>query len=199
MKRRPHQTDSTRAGVRRKAVRRQSPWKAWLADRAPILLFCGRFFGLLMLFYFLFYLPVSRRALDVSTLYYARFAGAILGRLGEGVRCAGSTISSPAFALTVLPSCSAFEFPLFFAALVIAFPSPIRPKIIGILAGTGFFLILNLLRITSLFLIGVHLPKVFTLAHERYWGTILICAIVALSFYWIKWAAPYPQNDPATA
>jgi len=195
----PRQTHSARAGNRRKRARGRSPWRAWLADRAPILLFCGKFFGLLILFYFLFYLPVCRRALDTSTLYYARFASAILGRLGEGVHCAGATISSPAFSMTVLPSCSAFEFPLFFAALVIAFPSPIRPKIIGILAGAGFFLILNLVRITSLFLIGVHLPKAFTLAHERFWGTILICAIVALSFFWIKWAAPYPQNDPAAA
>jgi exosortase/archaeosortase family protein len=205
MKRRHHRSKPAvrlnkpgrRSGDHGNAAAQAAHWNSWLGEKAPVLWFCGKFFALLVLFYFLTQLPVCQRALDATTLCYAHLASTILNGLGEATRCAGATIGSSKFSMTVLPACSAIEFPLFFTALAIGFPSRLAPKILGVLAATGFFFVLNLLRITSLFLIGVHLPQIFTMAHERLWGIILISAIVALSLFWINWAAPPQPHDAA--
>gem|GEM_PF-5404655 len=45
--------------------------------------------------------------------------------------------------------------------MLLAFPAPLNRKIPGIILGIALLLSLNLLRITSLYLVGVHFPRFF--------------------------------------
>jgi len=125
----------------------------------------------------------------------------MLNLLGERTHLAGATISSARFAITVVPECAGPEFTQFFCALVLAFPSRPLWRIAGIIAGASLLPLLNLLRIMSLYFIGVHFPGAFESMHERIWATILIGATLVLSFFWIKWAAPTPaiKSDAVAA
>jgi exosortase/archaeosortase family protein len=49
-------------------------------------------------------------------------------------------------------------------------------------------LILNLVRIVSLFLIGVYSPRIFALTHIDVWQALFIFLAVLLWILWLLWA-----------
>lgn len=157
--------------------------------------FSARFVALLAFSYALLALPVCQHLVDASAPRFASLSNAILNALGQGTRLAGSTISSPRFSMTVIPACAGVEFTQFFCALVLAFPSRILWKIIGVIAGLSVIPALNVLRIVSLYFTGAHFPGAFAAMHERVWGTLLICGTLVLSFFWIKWATPAERDN----
>ena len=163
-------------------------WRSWYQSKAPLFQFCLKFCGLLALFYALSLLPICQRLLAASLTGHARLASAILDRLGENTRVTDATIWSGKYAITVLPTCSAIEFLMFFCAMVIAFPSRLPRKIYGIVIGVILLLALNQVRITSLYYVGVHFPKAFDMTHENLWSMALIMAEIALCAAWIGWA-----------
>jgi len=170
-------------------------WRVWYATKEPLLQFSGKFCVLLAGFHFLLLIPICQRMVDSSTVGYARLSSLILNWFGEGAHFTGGTIWTGHFGITVLPACTAIELPLFFAALVIAFPSSAVRKILGILVGGALLLGLNLLRVMNLYFLGVHLPKLFDIAHEQLWGTIFTSVTVVLSVVWITWAAKVARNE----
>jgi exosortase H (IPTLxxWG-CTERM-specific) len=167
-------------------------WNSWYESKAPMLQFCLKFCGLLLLFYALSFLPIYQRILHATLALNARVAGAVLAHLGENTSVTNSTIWSMKYAVTVEPACSAVEFLAFFCAMVIAFPSRISRKIPGILIGVLLLLALNQVRIASLYFVGAHFPKAFDTTHEDLWGVGLIVGEVALCMAWIGWAR---QNE----
>ena len=68
---------------------------------------------------------------------------------------------------------------------VLAFPAAIAAKIPGMLIGTVCLMVLNLVRIISLFYIRIHFPSVFEIMHVDVWQTLFV--LVAILF-WILWA-----------
>jgi exosortase H (IPTLxxWG-CTERM-specific) len=179
---------------RRKAPAKAAPrpakeiWRAWYESKAPLVQFCLKFCGVLLLFYALSFLPVYQRVLEAILTLNARVAGAVLHGLGEQTSVTKATIWSMRYAVTVEPACSAVEFLAFFCAMVIAFPSRISRKIQGILVGVLLLLVLNQVRITSLYYVGAHFPKAFDTTHEDLWGVGLIVGELALCMAWIGWA-----------
>jgi exosortase H (IPTLxxWG-CTERM-specific) len=191
---------------RRKEVRKaperpfKRRWQSWYEGKVPLVHFCLKFFGLLVLLYALSFTPVCRRALDALPAGNARLASVILNWLGEGTQAAGLTIFSAKYAIAVLPECSATEFLLFFCATVLAFPSRMGRKILGIFVGVAVLLFLNQLRIVSLYYVGAHFPKYFDTTHEELWGILLISAEIVLCAAWIGWAreSEPPELDATT-
>jgi exosortase H (IPTLxxWG-CTERM-specific) len=170
-------------------------WRSWYQSKAPLVQFCLKFCGLLLVFYALSFLPIYQRILHATLALNARVAGALLAHLGENTNVTNSTIWSMKYAVTVEPACSAAEFLAFFCAMVIAFPSRISRKIPGILIGVLLLLALNQVRITSLYYVGAHFPKAFDTTHEHLWGVGLIVGEIALCMAWIGWARESENQD----
>jgi exosortase H (IPTLxxWG-CTERM-specific) len=167
----------------------QERWGAWFESKAPLFQFSLKFCGLLALFFGLSFAPLYQRLLKVCLTTNARVASAILDRLGEDTKVTeATTIWSGKYAITVLPSCSAFELLAFFCALVVAFPSRLSRKLYGILFGVLAILAVNQLRITSLFYVGAHFPTAFDTTHEYVWSMGLIVAEIVVCLIWIGWA-----------
>jgi exosortase/archaeosortase family protein len=163
--------------------------KSWYSSKAPMLLFCAKFGGLMVSFHFLSFTSTFKRILDVLVAANAKFSSVILNFFGESSRVTGATIWSGKDAIiTVLPACTCIEFFLFFIAAVLAFPALIRRKIPGIVVGVALLMGLNLIRVMSLYYIGVHFPRFFDTAHEEVWGIPLIIATVFICAVWIEWA-----------
>jgi exosortase/archaeosortase family protein len=100
----------------------------------------------------------------------------------------GETIYSKAYSITVARGCDAVEGIALFSAALLTFPAKWKSKLIGLLTGTIFLLLLNLVRIISLFLTGLYFPKAFPLMHEDIWQGLFIFCVIGVMIFWIRWA-----------
>jgi len=119
------------------------------------------------------------------TASVARVSGAALRVLGEPAAVTGCVVSSPRFAVTIYNGCNGLITSLIFIAGVLAFPARWTAKLVGVVGGLVLIQILNLVRILSLFYIGIYFPDHFNDAHIYIWQSLVIIAGVAL---WVVWA-----------
>jgi exosortase H (IPTLxxWG-CTERM-specific) len=119
------------------------------------------------------------------TAFVARVSAAVLRILGEPAAVTGCIVSSPRFAVTIYNGCNGLITSLIFIAGVLAFPARWTAKLIGVVGGLVVIQILNLIRILSLFYIGIYFPDYFNDAHIFIWQSLIIIAGVAL---WVVWA-----------
>ena len=141
------------------------------------------------LFYvFAFVSPFYDRHFPYYLGLNAKLSGYILGLLGQDVTVRDTSISSPAFSVTVKQGCDAIEPTALFICAVLAFPAPFASKIPGIIVGALFLAVLNLIRIVTLFLTGVYFPNAFQFMHIEVWQVIFIPLAVLFWILWLLWA-----------
>ncbi len=174
-----------------------NPMKLWSKPEARFLilylLFLGASFTVIALN------PVNDAIVVPYTTLVARMSGEILGALGEDISINGCLLQSPRFAVTIYNGCNGLITSIIFLAGVFAFPARPINKIIGIAGGLLSIQVINLIRIVSLYYIGVFLPNLFDTSHIVIWQSIVILSGVAL---WIVWATrfatppgPGPEED----
>jgi len=175
-------------------------WRTWWQVRAPALRFLAIFVLLLGVFYAAVYLPACDRAFYRYLCINARVANALLRGLGQPTTVADVTIRSAQYAVSIRRGCDAIEPAWFFCAAVLAFPGHWRRKPAGLAVGITAILALNLVRIVSLYFIGLHLPRFFPAAHLEVWPVIFIMVALALWIAWIRWSqkdGPPPAHAAA--
>jgi len=127
------------------------------------------------------------------TAVIARMSGFVLNIFGEKAAVTGCVVSSPRFAVTIYNGCNGLITSLIFISGVLAFPAKFSAKVIGVVGGLLTIQFINLVRIVSLFYIGVFLPQHFNDAHIFVWQSLVILAGISL---WIVWAHKFalPQE-----
>jgi exosortase family protein XrtM len=160
----------------------------WWRSKGPVFRFGAGFAGLVALFSAISLLPFFQDIVTGCVLFDARLAGQVLNWLGQGTHNTGGAINSSRFAITVVSECSASEFVIFLWAGLIAFPTTLRRKIAGLIFGTLGVGLVNLLRIVTLFLVGVYHPHFFTTMHEELWPGLFIIAMILFAAGWAAWA-----------
>lgn len=160
----------------------------WVSQRAFIL-FLLAFGGVMGLFYAVTTLmPFYKEQLFPAYLHVnAKLSGGILNWLGQEITVVNDAISSSRFSIAIRRGCDAIEPSALFAAVVLAFPAPWRRKVCGLVVGVSFLLALNLLRIVTLFFIGIHYPKMFHTAHVELWPAAFIFLAIFGWALWIQW------------
>jgi exosortase H (IPTLxxWG-CTERM-specific) len=128
---------------------------------------------------------VNDALIDPYTATIARMSGFVLRLFGEEAVVNGCVVSSPRFAVTIYNGCNGLVTSLILVAGILAFPAHWSAKLIGIAGGLFAIQLINLVRIVSLFYIGVFLPEHFNDAHIFIWQSLVILAGVSL---WIAWA-----------
>lgn len=129
------------------------------------------------------------------TAFIARFSGAVLRLFGESATVSGCVVSSPRFAVTIFNGCNGLITSLIFISGVLAFPARWPAKLIGVVGGLAAIQLINMVRIVSLFYIGIYFPALFNDAHIFIWQSIVILAGVGL---WIAWAHRFAGPDQRT-
>lgn len=129
------------------------------------------------------------------TAFIARVSGAILRLFGEQATVSGCVVSSPRFAVTIFNGCNGLITSLIFISGVLAFPARWPAKVIGVVGGLFAIQVINMVRIVSLFYIGVYFPALFNDAHTSIWQSVVILAGVGL---WIAWARLLARPAPQT-
>jgi exosortase/archaeosortase family protein len=143
-------------------------------------------FGLLIALFYACYVPFTQTAAFRSYVsFLAGASGPILKLLGQNVTVHGSSIVSPQYSIKVDVGCDGFEPAGLFVSAVLAFPASLLARVWFILIGTIALLVVNLIRIVSLFCIGVYSPRVMDRMHQDVWPVALIILVL---FCWVIWA-----------
>jgi len=133
---------------------------------------------------------VDRRVVLPFTAALARISGAALNLIGEKVHVAGTVIAGSRFAVDIRGGCNGLEAVVFVCAAMLAFHAPIRKRILGALAAAVILEALNIIRIDSLYLLGVYHRNVFDMFHLAVWQTLMFGAAVFLFLIWTSIVAP---------
>jgi exosortase H (IPTLxxWG-CTERM-specific) len=172
-------------------------WLAWYADKGPVLRF-GLQFGLLVgLLYALLATPYCEGLLLSYLQVNAWLSHLILNLLGQHTELSGVNISSAQFAIAIRRGCDAVEPTWLYCAAVLCFPAPLKRKLIGMVVGILILQLLNLVRIVTLYWIGVHIPSFFNSAHMEVWPMIFIAVAIVLFLAWRNWSATPSKSDAA--
>lgn len=149
--------------------------------------FLVTFAVLLVAFYAVITLESVDRAVVVPfTAVIARIAGAGLNLIGEQVTVAGTVIAGPRFAVDVRGGCNGLEAVVFVAAAIAAFAAPVRMRVAGVVAAAFLLEALNVVRVATLYLIGVYHRASFETFHLAIWQTVMFGAAVALFVVWVS-------------
>ena len=108
--------------------------------------------------------------------------------MGEDASVHRRSISSPRFSVEVQHGCNALLPTALFVSAVLACPVRFTAKIPGILIGVIVLMLMNLVRIVSMFYAGVHIPDFFGTMHTHVWPTIFVSLSVLLWLSWAVWA-----------
>jgi archaeosortase B (VPXXXP-CTERM-specific) len=117
---------------------------------------------------------------------FAHSSNFILRLLGNETRVVDQTIWSRAFYLEVIAACTGV-YPLsVYTSAVIAYPSSWVAKLAGFGLGiTGLFL-LNIIRLVSVFYVGVYFPRFLDDFHLLVWQSLVVFCTLLLWLFWAK-------------
>ena len=169
-------------------------WKAtpggdgsWIGDRRRVLTFVVLLGVWMAAFNALFVLWLAPAQSFQSYLRLnAEASAAVLHALGDDATVSGTSIISSRFSLSIQRGCEAIQVSAFFIFAVLAWPVPVSwwRRVTGLAVGTLLLLTLNLVRIVSLYYIGIYFPNAFEAMHIDVWQP----AFIALAlFFWMMW------------
>jgi exosortase/archaeosortase family protein len=140
----------------------------------------------------LYYFPYDARGFAAACLRgylraYARLAGGVLSLLDPSVHVQGADIVGR-YSLTFAMNCDAMDVYILFSSALLAFPASVRARFIGLAAGLAALVALNVLRIVSLYFVGVYAPGGFDFCHMDIWPLVIVVATCAGFLLWIRWS-----------
>ncbi len=102
------------------------------------------------------------------------------------------------FGVSIEPGCNGIEACIVLFAAVIAFPSTLRHKLLGLVAGFAAVQALKVVRVISLFYLGQWNTAVFNFAHEFLWQGLIMLDVLIVWLLWVRAGAKAqpPQETP---
>ena len=137
---------------------------------------------------------VKEKLLPPYLEFYARLSGSVMEVFGEDVTVQGATVSSVRYSVNIKRGCDAMQPSILFIAAVIAAPVIRWPKVPGLILGLLFLMVMNLVRVVSLYYIGVHYPSAFDVMHHDVWQAVFIFLAILAWGLWALWAAGKTVN-----
>jgi len=144
------------------------------------------FGGLILLFAVAFHIPAFHRAVVVPfTSFVAICCSLLMNIFGANSYVIENTLSTARYSINVVDGCNGIYATAILISGVIAYPSRIKHKLIGVLLGVVAIFVLNLGRVISLFYMGQHYPDIFEEVHVYVWQPIIIIWAI---FVWDFWS-----------
>ena len=119
----------------------------------------------------------------------ALISSVILNLFGQHTVVIGTTVQSSVFGISVVTACTGIFITGLFLTAVVALPARWTAKLIGAGIGIAGIFLVNIVRLVSLYFIGVNWPGFLDQAHQLIWQSLLIVIAVALWLFWAgRWA-----------
>jgi len=158
----------------------------WLTIRVV-----GTFVALIAAFFsVLTYTPIVRyvdiasllaQASAVMSWMFLRGLGSLVG---FPVSLNGTNLASGSFVVDVSPACSGAVPSMIYLAAVCAYPARVRAKLIGAGLGVAVIHSVNLVRVVTLFIIGLFMNQYFHETHVYIAQALVVAVAVATWLYW---------------
>jgi exosortase H (IPTLxxWG-CTERM-specific) len=139
---------------------------------------------------------VTLRFVNPYTEVLARASGVFLNLLGENTSVRGTLLTSPRFSVNIYHGCNGVLATSIYLSAVLAFPSRWREKAIGFALGIPAIQVINMLRILSLYYIGIFWPDFFQMAHGYVWQSIVILFSMVIWIFWAERFVQLPDRQP---
>lgn len=170
----------------KKKIPKQSGWSYEISQRLPIIKFIGGFIVFTVLFYLI---TDSSWFLDIRAFFiaiYTNISSALLNIFGFQTKAEGSILTNSTFSVNVKEGCDALIPMIIYITAVLVFPADWKKKWRGLMVGIPILFVLNLLRIVSLYLIGIYIPSIFEFMHVEFWQVLFIICTVLTFVRWLK-------------
>jgi len=151
-----------------------------------ILKFWGLFIASILLYFLLSYSTFYEQyiLLPISSIY-ATLSSLVLNILGENTTSNGILVTSPEFNITINKGCDGVAVTMFYVICVLLFPTSWANKGRGLLWGILSLSALNLIRVISLFLVGVYINEWFDFMHLEFWQGLFIGFTILVYGIWV--------------
>lgn len=171
-------------------------WKSQLKERAPILIFCLGLVFIMSIYYWFYNQDFFNENINKPVLeFYSQVGSGTLNIFGMETKSHETFISSNEFTLNVGKGCDALSPLVLLLAGILTFPITFKYKIPALVVAPIAVFILNLVRIFSLYFIGLSLPDFFEIAHVEIWQTLFIVACLIGWLYWLIWATKKQTHE----
>jgi exosortase/archaeosortase family protein len=106
----------------------------------------------------------------------------------------GTIMQSGPFEVDIAPACSGAVPTSIYMAAVFAYPTSWRARWLGTALGIGVIQVVNVVRVSVLFLIGLYFHQFFHETHVYVAQALVVCVAVALWLYWATRFADAPAH-----
>jgi len=153
-----------------------------------VLKYIAFFFSLCFVFYLIYYfLTVSNSLVMVQLrIITALILGAFFSLGGADVVINGAALSINGFPLEIIDECTAVFSSIVYCSCVLAYPTTLKKKGLGIAFGVPSLYAINILRLTILALVGTSYPGMFEFVHVYLWQASFIIFVVVVFLIWLK-------------
>lgn len=129
--------------------------------------------------------PVDRSFVTPFSGGIAAVSSRVLNLIGSDVvTTRGTMMFSPRFAVDVKNGCNGLEAVILVVAAILSFPAPWRLRLLGAVASAVIIQAVNIVRVSSLFVIGRDHPNAFNSAHVVVWQSAMFLLSVVLFLVW---------------
>ena len=148
----------------------------------------------------LYYFPypegsATRSWLDAYLRGYAAISGSILRWFDPTLVVQGQSLTGR-FSLRIVKTCDAMDVQILFVSAVLAWPGPWLRRVVAGALGAAVILVANILRICSLYFVGLYMPDWFEFAHVELWPAILL--VLATGMFVALAVGDARRHSPAT-
>lgn len=173
-----------------------SPARMWFRSNRTDLRFLLVFGSVMAVYYIATTTALSKESFFPWYLQKTtQVSGGIMQVLGySGLKVNDNVLSSPNGSITVERGCDAIAPTALFVSAVLASPTPFLLKLPAVLGGMVVLMVLNVVRIITLFLTRMHWPKAFDIMHVDVWQVMFILFAILLWALWASWITKRMQR-----
>ncbi len=173
----------------RSTVEARSSARSWYRSNRSDLRFLLIFGGLMGVYYVL---TTTSYAKETFFPWYlrvtAQVSGGALQTFGyDGLEVRDNAISAPGGSITVERGCDALAPMALYISAVLASPTSLVSMMPAVVGGVLILIVLNLIRIVTLFLTRIHWSGAFDVMHLDVWQAMFIFVAILLWALWASW------------
>ena len=159
--------------------------RAWFQENREIVKFCLLFIFILGMFTIALQMDATQSGFVLPHLHQiAAVCGSLLSLLGTTCSVQDQMIVSSRFSVSIVRGCDSLYPTAMLWAALLAYPATWKSKLIGVIGGAVVLFLLNIVRVITMFYIGVYVPSLFDMIHLYAWQALFILLTLAVWLFW---------------
>ena len=140
--------------------------------------------------------PVERHVIVPFTTVLANVSAWVIHLFDGSTVSHGKLIqnASGTFIVSIERGCNGIEAVIILVSAILAFPAPWKHKLSGLLFGFLAIQLLNVVRIVSLFYLGLWSEVWFKWFHEYLWQALIVLDALIVFLVWLRYVPMKPRE-----